>query len=111
MCNIDPDCSRLPENLKSFSTIGEMGYSQNIKETHSSLYKTLMVDCSLENSLKISFSSLPNKARKTKRRRGQKPVTTTKEFCQIKEVICRVKPQSEGHSPMPQGDSQGKEIS
>jgi hypothetical protein len=57
-----------------------------------------MVDCSLENPLKISFSSLPNKVRKAKRRRGQKPVTRSKDFCQIKEVICRVKPHSGGHS-------------
>jgi hypothetical protein len=44
------------------------------------------------------FPSLPNKGRKAKRRRGQKPVTTSKEFCQIKEVIRRVKPHSGGHS-------------
>lgn len=80
------------------STIGERGYSQNNKETHSSLYKTLMVDYSLENPLKISFSSLPNKGRKAKWQRGQKPVTTSKEFCQINEVICRVKPHSGWHS-------------
>jgi len=61
MDTIDPHCSRLLENLKSLTTIGERGHSQNNKETRSSLYITLMVDCSLENPLKISFSSLPNK--------------------------------------------------